>query len=152
MSATSQSSISLLETLLILLSITSLAVAQTWTDCQPLDKSCPADIALGTNATFNFTGSSASSNVWNTSAGPIQYTPQGAIFEIQDDDTSPTIQSLFYIFFGRVETIMQAASGQGIVSSVVLQSDDLDEIDWEFVGSNASSVQSNFYGKGNTTT
>ncbi|KAF2097914.1 cell wall glucanase [Rhizodiscina lignyota] len=142
----------LLDILLVLLSFTSTALAQTWTDCQPLNKTCPPDTALGTNATFNFTQNTAAAAVWNTTAGPIQYTDQGCVFEIQDDDMSPTIQSKFYIFFGRVETIMQAAEGQGIVSSVVLQSDDLDEIDWEFVGSNSSSVQSNFYGKGNTTT
>lgn len=152
MSATLQSSMSLLETLLILLSVSTLTAAQTWTNCQPLNKTCPADAALGTNATFNFVDNTASTKVWNTTAGPIQYTDQGAVFAIQSDSMSPTIQSLFYIFFGRVETIMQAATGQGIISSVVLQSDDLDEIDWEFVGSNSSSAQSNFYGKGNTTT
>ena len=39
----------------------------------------------------------------------------------------------------------------GVVSSSVLQSDDLDEIDWEFIGSNASFAETNYYGKGNTT-
>ena len=40
------------------------------------------------------------------------------------------------------------SAGRGIVSSVVLQSDDLDEIDWEWIGYNTSSVQTNYYGKG----
>ncbi|KAK4635307.1 putative glycosidase crf1 [Fulvia fulva] len=57
----------------------------------------------------------------------------------------------FYIFFGRVDVVMKAASGTGIVSSIVLESDDLDEIDWEFIGGSNNQVQSNFYGKGNTT-
>ena len=43
---------------------------------------------------------------------------------------------------------MKAAHGKGIVSSVMFLSDDLDEIDWEFVGGEATSVQTNFYGKG----
>lgn len=46
---------------------------------------------------------------------------------------------------------MQAAPGTGIISSVVFESDDLDEIDWEFTGGDTSHVQSNFFGKGNTT-
>ena len=46
---------------------------------------------------------------------------------------------------------MKAAKGQGIVSSIVFESDDLDEIDWEFVGTDTTHVQSNFFGKGNTT-
>ena len=51
---------------------------------------------------------------------------------------------------------MQAAPGQGIVSSSVLISDDYDEIDWEFSGNNfgatssSGQVQTNYYGKGNT--
>ena len=36
-------------------------------------------------------------------------------------------------------------------SAVVLQSDDLDEIDLEFVGSNTTHAENNYYGKGNTT-
>lgn len=54
--------------------------------------------------------------------------------------------------FGRVEYVLQAAPGQGIVSSAVLQSDDLDEIDWEIIGGDGSQVQTNYFGKGNTQT
>lgn len=46
---------------------------------------------------------------------------------------------------------MKAANGTGIVSSIVLESDDLDEIDWEFLGGNDTSVETNYFGKGNTT-
>ena len=38
-----------------------------------------------------------------------------------------------------------------MVSSVVLQSDDLDEIDQEFIGNNDTHAENNYYGKGNTT-
>lgn len=46
---------------------------------------------------------------------------------------------------------MRAASGTGIISSIVLESDDLDEVDWEFIGGNHTSVETNYFGKGNTT-
>jgi len=46
----------------------------------------------------------------------------------------------------------KASPGTGIVSSFILESDDLDEIDWEWLGSNDTSVESNFFGKGNVTT
>ena len=52
--------------------------------------------------------------------------------------------------FGRVEFVIKAAPGVGIVSSAVLQSDDLDEIDWEWLGSDPGQVQSNYFGKGLT--
>jgi beta-glucanase (GH16 family) len=47
---------------------------------------------------------------------------------------------------------MKAAPGTGIVSSMVMQSDDLDEIDLEWLGGDSSQVQSNYFGKGQTTT
>ena len=50
--------------------------------------------------------------------------------------------------FGHVEWVVKAAPGTGIVSSAVLQSDCLDEIDWEWLGGDDSQVQSNTFGKG----
>jgi len=46
---------------------------------------------------------------------------------------------------------MQAAGGTGIISTVVLLSDDLDEIDWEIMGGNTTHIETNYYGKGNST-
>jgi beta-glucanase (GH16 family) len=46
---------------------------------------------------------------------------------------------------------MKAATGQGIISSIVLESDDLDEVDWEFLGGNGTHAETNYFGKGNTT-
>jgi beta-glucanase (GH16 family) len=54
--------------------------------------------------------------------------------------------------FGKYSVTMKAAPGTGIVSSLVLQSDDLDEIDWEWLGGKPNEVQSNYFGKGQTTT
>jgi beta-glucanase (GH16 family) len=54
--------------------------------------------------------------------------------------------------FGHVEFVVKAAPGAGVVSSAVLQSDCLDEIDWEWLGGDNGQVQSNYFGKGITTT
>ena len=54
--------------------------------------------------------------------------------------------------FGHVDFVVKPASGAGVVSSAVLQSDDLDEIDWEWLGGDNNQVQSNYFGKGQTTT
>lgn len=63
---------------------------------------------------------------------------------------APTISSEKYIMFGKVTVTTRASAGTGIVSSFILESDDLDEIDWEWLGSTDSSVESNFFGKGNS--
>lgn len=132
---------------LLLACITSVH-AQTFTNCNPMKKDCPADPALGTNHTWHF-NSTQDDNIWAVSNGNIDWTENGAEFSIKKKLDSPTLQSKFFIFFGIVESHVKMAKGGGIVSSVVLQSDDLDEIDWEWVGYNTTGVQSNYYGKGN---
>jgi beta-glucanase (GH16 family) len=54
--------------------------------------------------------------------------------------------------FGKAEVSVKAAPGAGIVSSFVMQSDTLDEIDWEWLGASPDEVQTNYFGKGQTTT
>lgn len=82
----------------------------------------------------------------------MSYNANGANFVIDKALEAPTISSAKYIFFGNIAVVAKSANGTGIVSSFILQSDDLDEIDWEWIGSSGSSVQTNFFGKGNTTT
>jgi beta-glucanase (GH16 family) len=135
----------------LLFSILSPVTAQTWTSCNPLNSTdCPSDISLGMTKAWNFT-ETLSDKIWNTTAGTITYGTDGGAFTIDKRYDSPTIQSNFYIFFGIVEIHMKAASGTGVISSIVLESDDLDEVDWEFLGGNSTHVESNYFGKGNTT-
>jgi beta-glucanase (GH16 family) len=129
-----------------------LARGQTYTNCNPLNVSCPADPALGISHSFDFHNSTAIDKAFNVTLGAVTYGDNGAEFTVAKQGDSPTIQSQFYIFWGSVSVIMRAAPGQGIISSVVLQSDDLDEVDWEFMGSNASFAETNYFGKGNNDT
>lgn len=61
---------------------------------------------------------------------------------------APTLQSKGAIFFGRLEVELQAAPGKGVITSAVLLSDDLDEIDLEAVGSDNAHMQSNTFSRG----
>jgi len=136
----------------ILCILLSPIAAQTWTSCNPMNSTdCPEDEALGTTATFNF-NTTTDTKIWNTTAGTINYGSSGAEFTIAKKGDSPTIQSEFYFFFGSVEVHMKAAPGQGVISSIVLESDDLDEVDWEVIGGNTTTIETNYFGKGNTTT
>lgn len=128
------------------------ALAQTSTKCNPLsEKNCPDMQALGGNNTFDF-NKDFNPNVWHQmNQGTVEHRDNFTAFTVQYQGDAPTIQSSFYIFFGRVEIVMKAASGQGIVSSAILQSECLDEIDWEFLGTNTTHALTNYFGKGNTT-
>jgi hypothetical protein len=61
---------------------------------------------------------------------PLSIDDHGAVFTITKDDQAPLIKSKKYIFFGKVDVTVKAAPGVGIVTSIVLESDDRDEIDW----------------------
>jgi len=98
-----------------------------------------------------FNNSRTITDSFNITNGVLNYGPNGTEFTINKRKESPTIKSQFYIFFGSVSIVMRAASGQGIISSIVLQSEDLDEVDWEFMGGFPKVAQSNYFGKGNTT-
>ncbi|KAJ5152405.1 concanavalin A-like lectin/glucanase domain-containing protein [Penicillium capsulatum] len=127
----------------LLLASTQLGAAQTYTTCNPL-KTCSADTGLA-KWQFNtdFTSGSSAFDKWNTTAGTVESTSLGAKFSIEEQGDAPTIASDFYIFFGRVDVKMRAANGTGIISTYILESDDLDEIDW---------FKTDYFGKGNTTT
>jgi hypothetical protein len=126
------------------------ALAQTHTDCNPLNTTgCPDMKALGGNSTFNF-NDTWNSELWpKKNQGDAKWTSNGTAMSVGFRGDSPYIASSFYLFFGRIEIVMRAAPGQGIISSAILQSEDLDEIDWEFKGGNTTHVATNYYGKGN---
>lgn len=108
--------------------------------------------ALGGNVTFNFnkTGIPSNDKIWvKKNQGKIDWSEKGATFTVERSGDSPTAESKFYMLFGRFEVVMKAAKGQGIISSAILESEALDEIDWEWKGNNAS-ILTNYFGKGDT--
>lgn len=132
------------------LSLLSTATAQTSTSCDPTKKTCPSDVGLN-QASYSVDFTKGASSDWNMTYGSVLYDgTNGANFTISKSGDAPTMQSNFYVFFGEISVVMKTAPGTGIVSSAILESDDLDEIDWEFLGGEATNVQTNYFGKGNT--
>ncbi|KAF4994609.1 hypothetical protein FGRMN_5678 [Fusarium graminum] len=126
--------------------------AQTFTDCNPLKKTCPPNTAFG-NSKVECDFVKGECGAFHSMIGTtLKYDEQGSLFTINKETDAPTIRSNDYLFFGRVDVVLQAAKGNGVVTSIVLQSDDLDEIDYEFVGGDDAQVQSNYFSKGDTTT
>ena len=117
------------------------SAAQTWSNCNPtLRTDCPPDSALGKTVNIDFSSESESF----TPQGNPTYGDDGVSFTIRSSGDAPQLTSLWYIMFGKVDIELQAAPGAGIVSSFVLQSDTLDEIDWEWLGADPDEVQSNY--------
>lgn len=110
---------------------------------------CPADTALGKSINVDFTKGAVNSF---TATGNPTYDSSGAHFTVSASGDAPQLTSVFYIMFGKVSITMKSAPGAGIVSTLVLESDDLDEIDLEWLGADDTEVQSNYFGKGDVTT
>ncbi|KAF5253870.1 hypothetical protein FOXYS1_14478 [Fusarium oxysporum] len=124
--------------------------AQTYSECNPMKKTCDPNKGLASSSySVDFTKGADDDNWEGTGHGTVKYTSDGAEFTVAKQGDSPTIQSKWYMFFGRMEVHLKAAPGTGIVSSVVLLSDVLDEVDWEWLGGKDGDVQTNYYGKGN---
>ncbi|TVY26344.1 putative glycosidase [Lachnellula hyalina] len=132
------------------LTLSQIVVGQTSTDCNPLNSTCPSDTALGKTITVDFTEGESSEFSADTGT-TMTYGTNGAEFIISSDGTAKTIITNNYIFFGKVSVALRAANGTGIISSFVMESDDLDEIDWEWLGGNSTMVETNYFGKDNTT-
>ncbi|KAM3496499.1 hypothetical protein MY3957_000339 [Beauveria namnaoensis] len=132
----------------VALAAVSLVSAQTSTECNPLKTTCKPDPAFGKNgANCDFTAGACDG--FHTMAGKaVTYDSRGAIVAMDAPGQAPTLRSDNYLFFGRVDVELQAAPGKGIVTSVVLLSDDLDEIDFETVGFDNKQIQSNYFSKG----
>ncbi|KAM0421316.1 hypothetical protein ACHAPT_010846 [Fusarium lateritium] len=129
------------------------ATAQTYSDCNPMKKdSCPSDAGYSSSSySVDFTKGADDDNWESIGSADVKYTSKGAEFTINEKGDAPTIRTNWYIFFGRLEVHLKAAPGTGVVSAVVLLSDVLDEVDWEWLGGSSEQVQTNYYGKDNTT-
>lgn len=125
------------------------STAQTYSNCNPtLRDDCPPNSALARTVNIDFTSESDSFTPQNNPT----YDSDGVSFTVAKSGDAPQLTSKWYIMFGKAEVTVKAAPGAGIVSSFVLQSDTLDEIDWEWLGAAPNEVQTNFFGKGQTTT
>lgn len=168
---------SILANVVTLATIASTALGQTSTDCNPLVSrkfpslkpvyaffthfplilitehlpvGCPSDSAVGRNSIeCDFTAGACDAFEHLAGRAVTYESSHGLACSMDGPVQAPTLRSYAYIFFGRVEMELQAAPGAGIISTLALQSDDLDEIDFETIGSDAHHIQTNIFSKGN---
>lgn len=124
------------------------STAQTSSECNPTTTTCSPVTALGMAVDVDFTKGEV--NSFSASGGTPTYDSSGVTFTVAAQGDAPQLNSGFYLMFGRVEITMKCATGTGIVSSVVLQSDTLDEIDMEFLGIRPTEVQTMYFGQAQT--
>ncbi|KAF2010659.1 glycoside hydrolase family 16 protein [Aaosphaeria arxii CBS 175.79] len=105
-------------------------------DIQSIDK------YLGDNSKVN----------WQSQGKPIVYGESDSILLTMAEGTSGTLlASTFYVWYGKICATMSTSQGRGVVTAFIMMSDVKDEIDFEWVGVDLETAQSNFYSQGVTT-
>lgn len=60
------------------------------------------------------------------------------------------LMSAHYVWYGKVKASIKTSQGSGVVTAFILMSDMKDEIDFEWVGNDMSTTQTNYYFQGIT--
>lgn len=96
----------------------------------------------------------ASKSDWVSSGTPLEApTNDAVILTLSEDGVSSSgtlLATTHYVWYGKISASMKSSRGQGVVSAFILLSDNKDEIDFEFVGSDLNNAQSNYYWQGIT--
>ena len=96
----------------------------------------------------------ASKADWVSSGTPLEAPKNDAvILTLAKDGESSSgtlLASTHYVWYGKVSATMKTSRGQGVVSAFILLADSKDEIDFEFIGTDLNTAQSNFYYQGIT--
>ena len=86
----------------------------------------------------------ASKADWVVSGEPAQH--QGnMLLTMPKGSVGTVVSSTTYMWYGNVKARLKTSRGRGVVSAFILFSDVKDEIDYEFVGVDLKTAQTNFY-------
>ncbi|KPM43142.1 putative glycosidase crf2 [Neonectria ditissima] len=87
---------------------------------------------------------------WMSSGDPVLY--KGNTLLTMAKDTSGTVlSSTVYMWYGNVKARLKSSRGAGVVTAFILFSDVKDEIDFEFIGVDLETAQTNYFFQGVTT-
>ena len=122
---------------------------------QPVCKSGTYDLTSLDKVEKNtkYLGDSSKSD-WVSSGQPLESpSKDSTILTLSEDGESSSgtlMASTTYVWYGKVTAELKTSRGQGVVTAFILLSDNKDEIDFEFVGTDLQTAQSNYYYQGIT--
>lgn len=91
----------------------------------------------------------ASKADWVSSGAPLPYEGK-VLLTMAEGSVGTLLASTHYMWYGKTSAKLMTSGGKGVVTAFILFSDVKDEIDFEFVGIELGSAQSNFYSQGVT--
>jgi beta-glucanase (GH16 family) len=91
----------------------------------------------------------ASKADWVSSGSPVIYN-DNILLTMAPDTVGTLLASSTYMWYGNVKATFKTSRGAGVVTAFILLSDVKDEIDYEFVGVDLQTAQTNYYFQGIT--
>ena len=92
----------------------------------------------------------ASKSNWVSSGQPVEYNGQSMLLTMAPNTVGTLVSSTNYVWYGKISANMTTSQSQGVVTAFIMMSDMKDEIDFEFVGTDLTHAQSNYYWQGVT--
>jgi beta-glucanase (GH16 family) len=102
----------------------------------------------GITSNTKYLGDASKSN-WVASGQALTYNNQ-VLLTLAPDSVGTLLASAAYVWYGKVSATLKTSRGAGVVTAFILLSDVKDEIDFEFVGADLKTAQSNYYHQGIT--
>lgn len=91
----------------------------------------------------------ASKADWVSSGTPLAY-QNSVLLTMAEGTVGTLLASTHYVWYGKTTAKFMTSAGAGVVTAFILLSDVKDEIDFEFVGTELTTAQTNFYSQGIT--
>ncbi|KAI9801858.1 MAG: hypothetical protein M1833_002172 [Piccolia ochrophora] len=84
---------------------------------------------------------------WVSSGEPKEF-GGNILLTMPQDSPGTLLASTDYVWYGKVSARLKTSRGKGVVTAFILLSDVQDEIDFEFVGKDLTTAQTNYYFQG----
>ena len=107
----------------------------------------------GIQSNTQYLGDASKAN-WVASGQPLQSPNKDSVIltlsESGASQSGTLLATTHYVWYGKISATLKSSRGAGVVSAFILLSDVKDEIDFEFVGADLTTAQSNYYWQGVT--
>lgn len=91
----------------------------------------------------------ASKADWVSSGQPLSHNGQ-VLLTMAEGTVGTLLASTTYVWYGKIQARFSTSAGAGVVTAFILLGDSKDEIDFEFVGVELETAETNFYSQGVT--
>ncbi len=121
-----------------------------------LDSCVPEPVCVSKTYTFDTLDGITSNTKYLGDASKTDWVMDGqaviyngnALLTMAPNTVGTVLASSTYMWYGNVKATFKTSRGQGVVTAFILLSDVKDEIDYEFVGVELETAQTNYYFQG----